>query len=350
MGLDFTPAEKKVLTGLVTYPRLNDRQLSDKIGVKPSTTTAIRRRLRSRDIFCTKRIPMGNRLGYELLVTVKGKIRPNTEKSEMKKLLEWIQKIPGIFYAFKSSDSMFCVGLFKNFSEYRILADRAWESFGENGPIDPNTWKAVIFSLEHSKLVNFFDYSSPARALFGGKDERKFVRSLETVVSEKLSKKEKIVLQGLVAYPESSDKTVAEKVGASRQAVSSMRKKFEDADILRTIRVLDLQKVGMSIMAVGHLQFQPQSPLTVRWEGVERTASRIPSIFWVSSNPETMAVGLMRDYDQLHNLQRDFLEYYAKKGYYKEDPDVSVFPLSDTKVIKDFDFSGFMKRMVEEAD
>jgi DNA-binding MarR family transcriptional regulator len=348
MGLDFTPAEKKVLTGLVTYPRLNDRQLSEKIGVKPSTTTAIRRRLRSKDVFHTKRIPMGNRLGYELLVTVIGKIRPNTEKSDLEKLLDWINGIPGIFFAFKSSDSMFCVGLFKNFSEYRVLADKAWEDFGERGPIDPNTWKAVIFSLERSKLVNYFDYSSPSRSQFGGKDKKKFERTLETVTSEKLTKKEKMVLQGLVAFPESSDKTVAEKVGASRQAVSSMRKKFEDADILRTIRVLDLQKIGMGILAVGHLQFQPQAPLAVRWEGVERTASRTPTIFWVSSSPETMAVGLMSDYDQLHKLRRDFLEYYAKKGYYKEDPDVLVFPLSDTEVIKDFDFSGFMKRIVEE--
>jgi hypothetical protein len=121
MGLDFTPAEKAVLYGLVRYPRLNDRQLSEIIDVKPSTTTAIRRRLRSREIFYTKRIPMGNRLGYELLVTVMGKIKPNTEKAEIEKLLDWMQKIPGIFHAFMSSDTMFCIGFFKNFSEFSVL-------------------------------------------------------------------------------------------------------------------------------------------------------------------------------------------------------------------------------------
>jgi DNA-binding Lrp family transcriptional regulator len=350
MGLDFTPAERAVLYGLVRYPRLNDRQLSEIIDVKPSTTTAVRRRLRSKGVFYTKRIPMGNRLGYELLVTVLGKIKPNTDKREMKKLLDWIQKIPGIFHAFMSSDTMFCIGFFKNYSEYRILGDAAWEAFGEKGPIDPETWKDVIFSVERCKLINFFDYSSSLRSLFGLEEKVKLERSLETVTSEKLSNKERIVLQGLVAYPESSDKTVAEKVGASRQAVSSMRKRFEDSDILRTIRVLDLAKAGIGIMAAGYLQFQPQATLSVRWDGVERTASRTPTALFIASSPETVALGLMSDYDQLHTLRRDFLEYYAKRGFYRADPTVYVFPLSDTKSIKDFDFSGLMEEIVKGGD
>jgi DNA-binding Lrp family transcriptional regulator len=350
MRLEFTPAEKAVLEGLVRYPTLNDRQLSEIIDVKPSTTTAIRRRLRNKEVFRTKRILMGNRLGYELLVAIMGKIKATTGKAEMKKLLSWVKKLPGIFYAFKSSDSMFCIGYFKNFSEYRNLADAAWEAFGDKGPIDPSTWKAIIFSLERCKLVNFFDYSSPIRSLFGGARDQKLDQELEKVTSEKLSKKERVVLQGLVAYPESSDKTVAEKVKASRQAVSSMRKRFEDSDILRTIRVVDLAKVGIGIMAVGHLKFQPQAPLSVRWEGVERTASRTPLILFISSSPETVAIGLMSDYDQLHNLRRDFLEYYAKRGFYREEPSVIVFPLSDTEIVKDFDFSRFMDRIVEEGN
>jgi DNA-binding Lrp family transcriptional regulator len=350
MGLDFTPAEKAVLYGLVRYPRLNDRQLSEMIDVKPSTTTAIRRRLRSKDVFYTKRIPMGNKLGYELLVTVLGKIKPNTEKAEIKKLLDWMKKIPGIFHAFMSSDTMFCIGFFKNYSEFRILADAAWEAFGEKGPVDSGTWKTVIFSLERCKLVNFFDYSSALGSLFGVEEEVQLDKSLETVTSEKLSKKERMVLQGLVAYPESSDKTVAEKVGASRQAVSTMRKRFEDSDILRTIRVIDLQKAGIGIMAAGYLQFQPQATLSARWEGVERTASRTPTTLFIASSPETVALGLMKDYDQLHALRRDFLEFYAKKGYYKADPTVYVFPLSDTRLIKDFDFSGFMEGILKEGN
>ncbi len=348
MKLNFTPAEKKVLHGLVRFPTLNDRQLSEVIGVKPSTTTAIRRRLRRKGVFYTKRIPMANRLGYEILVSVFGRIRPGIKEADMKKLLRWIDEVPGIFAAFLSSDRMFCMGYFKNFSEYRKLADAVWEDFGDKGPIEPKSWRSVVFSLENCKLVNFFDYSSPLRHLFGIDEKIELDRELETTTEEKLSKKEKSVLTGLIAYPESSDKTVAEKVKASRQAVSSMRKKFEDIGILRTIRIVDLAKVGYQMMAIGHLRFRPQAPLSTRWIGVERTANRVPTMLFVATSPETVAVGLMSDYDELHSLTKDFLDYYAKKGFYREEPTVVIFPVSDTKIIKDFDFSGFMKRLAQE--
>lgn len=350
MKLDFTPAEKAVLHGLVKYPTLNDRQLSEIIKVKPSTTTAIRRRLRERGVFHTKRMPMANRLGYEILVFVFGRIKPDTAKSELKKLLKWVQDAPGIFYAFKSSVSMCCVGYFKNYSEYRNLADAVWEAFGDKGPIEPSSWRSVVFSIERCKLTNFFDYTSPLRRLFEIDEKVELVRELETITDEKLSKKEKIVLGGLVANPESSDKTVAEKVGASRQAVSSMKKRFEESGILRTLRIVNLEKVGYQIMAVGHLQFQPQATLSVRWDGIERTVGLTPLILMVTSSPETVAIGLMSKYEELHELRRDFLEYYAKRGFYGEDPAVTMFPVSDTKVIKDFDFSGFMDRLINEED
>jgi len=350
MKLDFTPAEKVVLHGLVRYPAHNDRELSEIIGVKPSTTTAIRRRLRTKEVFYPRRIPMGNKLGYEILLFVFGRIKPDTEPKEMEKLLNWIQKVPGIFLAFKSSDSFCCMGYFKNYSEYRKLADAAWEDFGEKGPIEPVSWKPVLFSLERCKIVNFFDYSSLLKHQFGIKDEVKIDKKPDTVTKEKLSKKERTVLQGLIAYPESSDKMVAENIGASRQAVSSMRKRFEKSGLLLPLRILDLSKVGCKIMAVGHLQFQSHAPLSVRWAGVERTANRVPSMLFVASSPETVAIGLMGEYDQLHEMRRDFLEYYAKKGFYKEEPAVTIFPVSDTEIVKDFDFSGFMDRIVREED
>jgi DNA-binding Lrp family transcriptional regulator len=348
MKLDFTPAEKAVLYGLVKHPTLNDRQLSEMIKVKPSTTTAIRRRLREREVFHTKRVPMANKLGYEILVFVIGKIKPDTTDSGLKKLLEWVHKVPNIVYAFMSSDSMCCIGFFRNYTEYRKLADAVWEAFGDKGPLDPKSWKSVVFSFEHCKLANFFDFSSPLRRLFGIEEKIEFTREMETVTDEHLSKKEKVVLAGLVEYPESSDKDVAEKVGASRQAVSSMRRRFEKKGILRTMRVLNLKKLGYQMLAVGHLMFQPKAPLTVRWDGVERTARLIPMILWVTSGPETVAVGLMKDYDELHELRRDFLEYYAKRGFYSEEPAVSMFPVRDTNVIKDFDFSGFMDSLIKE--
>ena len=62
-----TGNEKQVLYGLIHHPVLNDRELSELLGVKVSTVTAIRRRLRRAEYFVTRRLPMMHRLGWEIL-------------------------------------------------------------------------------------------------------------------------------------------------------------------------------------------------------------------------------------------------------------------------------------------
>ncbi|UCD92228.1 MAG: Lrp/AsnC family transcriptional regulator [Methanobacteriota archaeon] len=350
MALDFTSTEKIVLYGLVKHPTLNDRQLSELIGVKPSTTTAIRTRLRQKDVFRTKRIPIAHKLGYELLVTVFGSMEPGVKESDRKKFSKWIRGIPGVFLSLESSNSMFFTGYFKNFSEYRSVADEAWEKFGESTLFQTDKWYWPMFSFARSKLVNFFDYSSPLRFAFKIKEKAKVERERETLSKERLTRKERTVLQGLINYPEISDKAVAEKIGASRQAVASMRKRFEEKGILRTIRIVDMEKVGYQILAVGSIHFQPKASLNSRWIGVERTVETVPMILNVASSPETVVMSYMKDYEEYHATKKEALEFYAKSDFYREEPTSLIFPLSDTKITKDFDFSRFMERFVQEED
>ncbi|MFQ5884003.1 MAG: hypothetical protein ACE5IO_02770 [Thermoplasmata archaeon] len=350
MTLDFTSSERTVLYGLVKHPTLNDRQLSELIGIKPSTTTAIRRRLRQKEVFYTKRFPIAHKLGYELLVTVFGSMEPALKESEKKRFLKWVQGIPGVFFSFESSDSMFFIGYFKNYSEFRRMADEAWEKFGGSNLFQKNKWYWPMFSLERCELVNFFDYASPLRFAFKVKEKTQVERKREKISKERLTKKEKTVLQGLVNHPELSDKTVAEQIGASRQAVAIMRKRFEEKGILRTIRIVDLEKVGYQMLAVGSICFQPKASLDSRWIGVERTVDTVPMILDVASSPETITISSLKDYDEYHATRKEALEFYAKSDFYKEEPASLIFPLSDTRIIKDFDFSGFMEELVQEED
>ncbi|TET91788.1 MAG: hypothetical protein E3J35_01235 [Methanomassiliicoccales archaeon] len=350
MRFEYTEAEKKVLHGMVKYPTLNDRELSEAIGVKPSTTTAIRRRLRKAEVFSTKRIPMANKLGYELLGIFCGKIGPAIEASVRKTFLETVESLPQIFYSIVSSDSLFSVGYFKNFSEYRGFADAAWEQFGESDVIDQGMWSWAVFSFERAKMVNFFDYGPPLRYIFDIKEKVHIDKSVEKPSKVRLSRKEKIVLQGLVNFPESSDKEVAERVGASRQAVSAMRKRFEKTGVMKTLRVVDLGKVGYSIIALAHNQFTPPATLESRWNYLLKIAEIIPQFLNVASNPESILMACAKDYEMYHSVRNKAIKLYTEKGYLREEPMLMLFPLSDTKTIKDFDFSGFMEALVQEED
>ncbi|UCD92227.1 MAG: Lrp/AsnC family transcriptional regulator [Methanobacteriota archaeon] len=350
MKSDYTTAEKKVLYGLVKHPTLNDRELSEAIGVKPSTTTAIRRRLRKAEVFSTKRIPMADRLGYELLGVFCGRMGPGTKDSVKKKFLEAVHNMPQIFYTIVSSDSVFAIGYFKNFSEYRAFADAAWEQFGGSAVIEPGMWSWAIFSFERSKIAYFFDYGPPLKYIFNIKERMKFMESAEEPSSIKLSKKEKVVLQGLVNLPESSDKEVAERIGASRQAVSAMRKRFEKMGVMKTLRVVNLEKVGYHLVALAHNQFTPPATLEARRKDLMKIAEMVPQFLSVVSNPESILMACATNYEMYHEVRNRALKLYAEKGYLRDEPMMMLFPLSDTHTIKDFDFVGFMERIVGEEE
>ncbi|MEE9116405.1 MAG: hypothetical protein V3U09_05845 [Thermoplasmata archaeon] len=348
MAISFTSAEQSVLYGLVKYPRLNDRELSEIIGVKPSTTTAIRRRLRKKEVFCTKRIPMGHMLGHEIMVVAYGKIRPSLKDKERQEFLDWVKNIPYVFLSLACSDAVLNIAYLKNYSMYRLYIDLVSEKFRDTELVDAKTWTPVIFGFETSKPVTYFDFGPAVRHAFGIEDEQCEEPTFEKPSGEKLTKKERSVLKGLVMYPESSDKHIAEKIGASRQAVSTMKRRFEDAGLMKTVRIVDLQKIGYTILAVAHSVFTPLATLESRESGVKVVRESIPAFLSIASNPENVMLAPVMDYDEYHRIRTQVVRYYMDKGFMSEEPRVTLFPLSDTLIIKNYDFSGYMDIVVGE--
>lgn len=341
----FTPAEKAVLHGLVKYPTLNDRELSEIIKTNPSTTTAVRRRLREKEVFSTKRILMAHRLGYEILAVFCGKINPRTKEDVREKLWETIRSAPPIFFSLGTTDSVFAMAYFRSYREYRGFTDAACERLGPLDFIEPTKWSWAIFSLDRSKLLNYFDYGPSVRYAFGIKEKPRINKSLEKPSKEKLRKKEEIVLRGLVNFPESPDKEVAEKIRASRQAVSSMRRRFEKKGIVRTVRIVDPLKIGFSILVFAHNKFVPLATLKKRWPQLLKITEMVPQFLNVTSNPESILFAVAPEYDTYRKVRNKALRLYAEKEYLREEPFFVLFPLSDTTIVKNLDFSGFVERV-----
>jgi DNA-binding Lrp family transcriptional regulator len=238
----------------------------------------------------------------------------------------------------------------KNFSMYREYTDTITDMFKHSDLIDAKTWVAVIFGFDTSKLLSYFDCGPAVRHKFGIKEEVDIDSSFEELAPEKLTKKEISVLSGLVRYPESSDKEVAEKIGASRQAVSMMKRRFEDAGIIRTVRMVDMEKIGYSILVLAHSAFTPHATMKFRHKGIKVVRETIPAILNVASNPENVMFAPVIDYDEYHSLRTKTLRLYMEKEYMREEPRVTLLPLSDTRVIKDYDFSGFMDIIAKQEE
>jgi DNA-binding Lrp family transcriptional regulator len=177
----------------------------------------------------------------------------------------------------------------------------------------------------------------------------------EKVVSEapfqkvdlrRLTKKERTVLKGLVEHPEFTDVALSEEINASRQVISSMKKRFENSGLVKTTRVVDLERLGYEIFAFTHVSFNPHAPLKVRSEGIRKTSEEAPQFFMFSGNSETVICTAHGNYDEYFKTRKGLLAYYSHKGFIVGEPLTELIALSETDIPVNCDFSNLIGEAV----
>jgi hypothetical protein len=111
---DLSDNEKRTLLGIVKFPTLNDRQLSETIAIKMSTVTAIKNRLKDMGYFMSVRVPKLQNLGAEMLSIAYAHTDPSVKEAVQldvgRTLLEGFDEL---FYIgagprYRFSMSMYC--------------------------------------------------------------------------------------------------------------------------------------------------------------------------------------------------------------------------------------------------
>jgi DNA-binding Lrp family transcriptional regulator len=170
--------------------------------------------------------------------------------------------------------------------------------------------------------------------------------SMLKVDSRRLTKKERAVLMGLVEYPELTDVALSEKINASRQVISSMKRRFENAKLIKTARIVDLGKLGYEIYAFGRLMFSSNSPIKVRVEGIQKAASVVPHFLNLSGNYETVACSAFRSYNEFFKTRKSILGFYAGKNFRLEGSEAHLIALGESEISVNCDFSSLIHEAV----
>lgn len=341
-----TSNEKQVLYGLVRHPVLNDRELSESLGVKVSTVTAIRRRLRRGDYYVTRRIPMMHRLGWELLTTGTAKLDLGQGGQVAGRLREVLKDhFPNLFHVVSSADQLSFLGFARDYTSVRAEIDELRVGLDKARLLGDGDVRFAVFPMALSTLPTFFDYSH-ALALAFGIEDRLAVRierpkSLDAV----LTRKETEVLKGLVRFPELSDKALAQRVKVSRQAVSKMRREFERDGLLRTARVPNLRLLGFELYITASARFTPSSPMRARSEGLDRLLRSTATYFLVSDDAEVSVFGAAKSYEQFSTLNVNLVKHFKERGYLTADPEVHVGLTSATDVIRNCEFGPLVQSL-----
>ena len=332
-----------VLHGLVKYPTLNDRELSEEVGVRHSTVTAIRRRLHERGYFRTVRIPDVRRLGYELTIVEYGGLNPSASRSEVERFTESLRKEnKGLYYLLASSDFYLHMSAARNYTSFRRWKEKIEFEFSDTNLFDGTTSTSVVLPNASRQLAKQFDYSRPLGLIFGLKDKVTLEPTSSRIDAAKLTKKERTVLRGLVEHPELTDVALCEEIDASRQVVSSMKKRFERSGLIRTSRVVDLRKLGFEIYSFGHTRLNPPFPLSERAEGLSKTLRIVPQFIFLATNTESVICSAFQSYDEYFRTRKELLSLYARKGLGMLKPTSVLVPLSETDIPINCDYSGLI--------
>ncbi len=347
--LVLTPNEQRVLFGLVSYPHLNDSELSKKCHVKLSTLTSIKRRLYENHVFQQIYVPLLNRLGSELLAVIYTQFNPVIPLEErVQKAKETIEVFNEIFLSIGEQEKGFSISLSQNYTNIGRINEIRTETFGRLGLLEKEYPTEVIFPFSTSSVMRFFDFSRSLGTLFNlhdehrGNDEKHF-KADEQV---RLSEKEKNVYIALIEHPNETTQQIGEIVGLSRHTVSRMKKKFFDLHLIKQITIPDFQQLGFEILAFYHLQFNPgRAPSKEDIMHLDTPST----VFLARRKYETVILSAYKTYQDYKEDKMEKIRFLKENDFISYNPIVSKFMFEKIIILKNFDFAPIAKKIIKHS-
>ncbi len=164
---ELTKKEKLMLYGLVRYPQLTDKQLSEKLDLKHSTVTSIRHRLKENEYLRKLIIPKLQSMGCEMLVVIYTNFSPLIPLEERVEITgKAIEVFDEIFFSVGEQDKGFSLSFSKDYATIGRINDIRTQTFGGRGLLEEEYPNMVVFPFEISKIYRFFDFAPLLRNSF----------------------------------------------------------------------------------------------------------------------------------------------------------------------------------------
>lgn len=344
-----TRKERCVLYGLVKYPQVTDKQLSEKLNLKHSTVTAIRHRLRDNEYYRSLTIPRLQNMGCNMLVVIYLNFSPLVSLDERIRITESsITVFDELFLSIGEQDKGFSLSLAENYATIGKINDIRTQAFGGRGILEDEYPNMVVFPFEISRIYRFFDFAPLLGSSFEldvetEKEVRDYgARSKENVI---FNETEKNVYYMLVKYPELSDNAVGRELGVSRHTISRLRRSFEQDNLIRRINLPNLKKLGFEILTFIHIRFDPRNPPDMdRNEAIALLSDA--TIFMASRMFETIMLFVHSDYDAYKRERTRVMQVLKENNWVSKDPVIRTYGLNTLVFMKDFKFAPITRKVV----
>jgi len=363
MRKSLSDRERLALYGLVRYPHSPDKEVASRIGMKISTFSSIKQRLKEAGYYRTIRVPMLQRLGAELLCVIYTNFNQAVPlEARVKKTTRTIEVFEEIFHSVGDTFMGFSMSMAKNYADITQIEDKRIETFGQMGLLEEGYPTTVPFPFRTSYIDRFLDFAPLLKSNFNiylkefdefdesGKMDGANVQisHLDNAFNEtsqiELSKTEKMVFCALIEHPELSDKALEDIMPVSRHTISNQRRKFESLGLMRTLRVPDLKLLNFEVLAIHHIRYNPSNAPTLGQ--IQEHIMDASSIVLFSRRFESFMISAYMDYETAKQEGAKKIQYLKSNDLMTDRITINEFSIRSMITIKDMTFGPIVRKMV----
>ena len=118
--------------------------------------------------------------------------------------------------------------------------------------------------MHHLSIINFIFVKLRKKFIFK-------ILILKRMKKIEFTKKEKLMLYGLVKYPQLTDNELSKKLDLKHSTVTSIRHRLKENEYLRKLIIPKLQSMGCEMLVAIYTNFSPLIPLLERVEITGKT-------------------------------------------------------------------------------
>jgi DNA-binding Lrp family transcriptional regulator len=215
-------------------------------------------------------------------------------------------------------------------------------SLTEKGLIDGALVHTTLYPLSLSRVNKNFDYTSVLERMFGleGKDTKSPRKAPDPDVTKDkvyhLTKKEKLIMKGLLQYPELPDNKIANLLDTTRQAVARHKKELLELDVIKKLRVIDYTKMGIDILCLLEAHYDRMTTSSKVTPDIQHL--NLPSFFSIYGDNETVSLSLFQDFRHFSESRAEYTKAMTSFCKVRGEPFVRLFSPKDTITFKHLDY------------
>ena len=340
--LDLTEKERLVFYALVACPDMNDRELAEQTGLKRSTVTAIKNRLKEEKLYEEINMPDIATLGCGLMTAIYGKF--NMEYGEIRRMREKVM----------SSDVVFAHTTDTGF--FALTATKDLVSFHKDiGPSITFATKAKAFKdypsiahfpLELSIIQDFFNFAPALKESFSMTENLTQKPVQGNPERQPLTKNAREILYALVKHPEASTVELAKMLRLTRATVSRIKSDLFRQGLVKKLIMPDIKRLNYAFSAVYHFKHVPGMTADIFKKILHSFKAQDPIAHIVLMGAmESMGGMLFRDGREHAEFMSRLIREMKAEGLVTEDPAESILQIQETKQFM-FSFAPITKKML----